>query len=41
MATDQDKSRIEPLNINANNATTLNSENQRREAIVKYFMLIS
>jgi len=31
------RDRIEPLNINANNATTLNSENQRREAIVKMF----
>ena len=31
------RDRIEPLNINANNATTLNSENQRRDAIVKMF----
>jgi len=31
------RDRIEPLNINANNATTLNSENQRREAIIKMF----
>ena len=34
------RDRIEPLNINANNATNFNSENQR-EAIVKCFMLIS
>ena len=31
------RDRIEPLNINANNATTLNAENQRRDAIVKMF----
>ena len=31
------RDRIEPLNINANNATTLNVENQRREAINKMF----
>ena len=31
------RDRIEPLNINANNATTLNNENQRREAITKMF----
>ena len=31
------RDRIEPLNINANNSTTLNSENQRRDAIVKMF----
>ena len=31
------RDRIEPLNINANNATTLNSENQRRDAIFKMF----
>jgi hypothetical protein len=31
------RDRIEPLNINANTSITLNSENQRREAIVKMF----
>jgi len=31
------RDRIEPLNINANNSITLNSENQRREAIIKMF----
>ena len=31
------RDRIEPLNINANNAITLNSENQRRDAINKMF----
>ena len=31
------RDRIEPLNINANNALTLNSENQRRDAINKMF----
>jgi hypothetical protein len=31
------RDRIEPLNINANTSMTLNSENQRREAIVKMF----
>ena len=31
------RDRIEPLNINANNAVTLNSENQRRDAINKMF----
>jgi hypothetical protein len=31
------RDRIEPLNINANNATTINSENQRRDAINKMF----
>ena len=31
------RDRIEPLNINANKATTLNAENQRRDAIVKMF----
>jgi len=31
------RDRIEPLNINANNATTINAENQRRDAITKMF----
>ena len=31
------RDRIEPLNINANTAVTLNSENQRRDAINKMF----
>ena len=31
------RDRIEPLNINANTSITLNSENQRREAILKMF----
>lgn len=31
------RDRIEPLNINANTSITLNSENQRRDAIVKMF----
>ena len=31
------RDRIEPLNINANNAITLNTENQRRDAINKMF----
>ena len=31
------RDRIEPLNINANTATTLNNENQRRDAINKMF----
>jgi len=31
------RDRIEPLNINANNATTINAENQRRDAINKMF----
>ena len=31
------RERIEPLNINANTAVTLNNENQRRDAIAKMF----
>ena len=31
------RDRIEPLNINANNTTTINNENQRRDAINKMF----
>lgn len=31
------RDRIEPLNINANTAVTLNNENQRRQAIAKIF----
>ena len=31
------REKIEPLNINANTATTLNNENQRRDAIAKMF----